>query len=1088
MITFSKIVIFEVRSRFLNPFILLFLALTIFQGIWYTQGNYEYYVNDSVLMNAASIFYKNLAGMGPLMIIIIAIITVPLLYKDIQYKAAQSIYTLPISEKQFMIGRFLSAYIINVLIGLGFIIGFALVPYSGIGAAEKFGATPWIAIFHGYIALTMTNLFILTGISYAGLVLTKKPAVSYVAIFAILVLFFIAEGLSHNAGESYLVQVLDPFTYVYTADTLDKLPAAEKNVAFLSLGSAYWFNRLIWIGLTCLLLFWAYRRFSFKYFIQSSSASRKPSLNTKESSSLAISENIIPPVHLHFSNFIYLKKCLRLARLEFLNVVRPASFKVILGILSLMFFLQNMLWNATYYLGPQYSVTSSMTFNRLTLGAFLIILLMIWAGELFFKDKTANIWQITDVMPVPIWVSQLAKYIAMAGVALLLALTIIACGIFVQIITGGWKEIDLLLYIDDVLGYKWGWLTYLLYIAFVFMVAGLTGHRFVTHILSVGFFFFIIVSFDMGILEELRFGYGLVPGIEDYSEMNAYGIWSKASFWYFLTWLSLAAVFILLGIYFWRRGTSLRLRQKLSFRDPQLTWPAKGILILCIIGFIFLQSFITNQVNQPGNYTSEEQANEIDAAYEKKYKYLENTLQPKIEGANINLDLYPEKRTCLYQADLEILNPYDQRIDTLYLSISDFVEIQRLQWKQKTAKAAWEDEVLEIIAFPLKLNPGEKGMLSIKGTKTYIGFTQDGESPQPDLTYNGSFMGIRDILPVIGYDADRELLQNRDRSELGLPKLTSRMADLQDQKALSEDIFAPDAYWLKGAITLSTSKEQIAYAPGELTRTWTEKGRSYFSYTLKEPSAFHWYFGSGQYQSLQMTINDVKVQVLHKPSHTYNLQLYQRAIQHSIDFVNQQLDAYPYAELRLVEIPFYQDEQYAFPNTIAISEKEGWIADSTGIPERAYLLFTVSSQIVRHWMYKNLKIANVQGAEMLRQALPEAIALQVVKKELGVQAVEAILQKKKNLYGKERGNEPNIEPPLIYADGIDYLEANKGTLALFRLSEILGNEKFNQTVVKWIEASKGELSTFQSLYKVFLNTLPNEKRESTRQQFEEVQP
>ena len=52
---------------------LLFFLMLVFQGIWYTQGSYEYYVNDATLMNGAALFYKNFAGGGILLVIIIAL-------------------------------------------------------------------------------------------------------------------------------------------------------------------------------------------------------------------------------------------------------------------------------------------------------------------------------------------------------------------------------------------------------------------------------------------------------------------------------------------------------------------------------------------------------------------------------------------------------------------------------------------------------------------------------------------------------------------------------------------------------------------------------------------------------------------------------------------------------------------------------------------------------------------------------------------------------------------------------------------------------------------------------------------------------
>ncbi|MDN5217302.1 hypothetical protein QQ020_34835 [Fulvivirgaceae bacterium BMA12] len=1079
----SKILKFELRARFKQPMTLLFFLMLVFQGIWYTQGSYEYYVNDATLMNGAALFYKNFAGGGIILIVIISIITGTVLYKDIQYKSAGIIYALPINEKRFFAGRFLSAFLINVILGAGIFVGMVLVPFSGIGTPDKFGPTPWGQMTHGFLLLTVSNLLMLTIVCFASLVIFKRMAAGYLSVFAYVMLFLVAETVSGNAADTTFIELIDPFAYVYTAQVLDALPADAKNTAYLPLNSIYFLNRLIWLGGSLLLFWYAYRKFSFKDFIGAISLrGRKKAIDS--STPVSKKEIAVPHVRLIFSAIEYIRKFWRLSVLEFRNVVRPVNFKIIVGILGLMFFLQNIMWNATYYLGPQQPLTSSMTLARLTMGAFIMMLLMIWAGELFFKDKTANIWQITDALPVPVWVGQLSKFVAMCGVALIMALTIIVCGVLAQILMGGWKEIDPGLYAGDLLGYKWGWLTYILNIALVFFLAGLTGHRFLTHILGVGYYFFNIISFDMGIMEELRFGYALTPGIEDFSEMNGYGIWSIASFWYFIMWATLAVVFVLLGIHFWRRGASLSFVKKLTFQTNQINWYGKFVVLICLIGFFFLQSFIVREVNDKGNFETDAMANLKDATYEQKYKWIEEIPQPVITGIDLSLDLFPEIRKATYQADMQLTNLHSVSIDTLYLNTAEFVDIKDILWNGESVGVAWEDKEMDIVAVAYRLDSLERVNITIKAEKCYDGFTQS--DAQPDLAFNGLFMDARDILPTIGYHADRELNKNRDRVDQGLGKINSRMAPVEDSIRLWQDAFSPDALWLGGKIRVSTSEGQTVVAPGVLKHSSKQGHRNYFEYELEAASPFEWYFCSGSFEKIEFQVKTIKVGIFHKKEHTFNLPLYQKSIQSSIDFINEELGTYPFSEVRLVEIPFYQNEHYTFPNGIAISEKEGWIADSSGIEEKAYIMFSTATQLMRHWLYQRVLIGNVQGADILKVALPEALALQVVRQTYGEEAVDGLLQKKKDAYGKERGNEPNVEPPLIYADGVDYLEKNKGTVAIYALSQKLGHQAFNREMLQVIDKFDRQAMSFSTLYNHLKTRLPADLVDQVAYDFEKV--
>lgn len=1080
----AKIIRFELWARFKQPMTLLFFLMLVFQGIWYTQGSYEYYVNDATLMNGAALFYKNFAGGGMLLVIIIALITGTVLYKDIQYQTAGFMYATPIKEKQFFLGRFLSAYFINVIIGFGILVGMALTPYSGIGSPDKFGPMPWAQMFHGFFTLTVPNLLVLTMVCFSVIVFFKKMAAGYLSIFLLVMLFLVAESTNENSADLTAYLLIDPFAYVYTSVQMDALPADQKNTGFLIFNSIFFLNRLIWVGGGLLFFFFAYRKFSFKGFINVSSTSKKKIVEKIKPS--IVGKITVPQVALNFSVLEFIRKFWRLATLEFKNVVRPINFKIILSILALMFFLQNVMWNATYYLGPSQPLTSTMTFVRLPMGFFIMMLLMIWAGELFFKDRISNIWQITDSLPVPVWVTTLSKYVAMSGVALITALVVILCGIFAQLLMGGWQEIDLFQYADDLLGYKWGWLTYLQNIALVFFLAGFTGNRFLTHILGVGYYLFNIISFDQGIMEELRFGYALTPGVEDFSDVNGYGIWTIASWWYFLLWSALAIVFILLGIHFWKRGSALNFTRKLTFQTSQLNLSGKGLVVLCLIAFFFLQSFIVREVNDKGNFESETQETIDNANYEKKYKWIESRPQPKLTGLDLNLDLFPKSRKASYQATMELSNVHLVSIDTLYLNYDDFVDFEEFKWNESIIEIAWNDNEFKQLALPIKIDSSETGTLSIIASKQYTGFTQSGESPQPDLTFNGLFMDSREIIPNIGYYGERELDQNRDREEYGLEKITSRMASANDSSALNQDAFASYANWIRGKIIVSTTADQRAFAPGRLVKSWKEETRNYYQFELEHLSPYEWHFSSGAYDSYDFVAGNTNVSLLHKPSHDYNLALYENAAEEALSFINEQLGTYPFSEVRIMEIPFYQDERYAYPNGIAISEKEGWYADTTGIAERAYLSFTVASQLVAQWLYQNVKIGDVQGADMLKIALPEVLGLQVVSSMYGEEAVALILEKKQSFYSKEKGNEPNQERPLIYADGMEYLEGNKGVIALNKLIGTIGLDSFSMILKEWMIEQNDSYSHFMGLYDKLKSTLDSEDKKHISQAFEEV--
>ncbi len=768
-------------------------------------------------------------------------------------------------------------------------------------------------------------------------------------------------------------------------------------------------------------------------------------------------------------------------------MVRPIGFIIIMGILSIMFFLYNILWNAEYYITTDtLPITSAMTSTRLTTLVFLGILLLIWSGELLYKERTVKISQLSDALPIPTWVTYVSKFLAMALVSFLLSTVLLVCGLLAQL-ANGFYDIEWTVYIEHLYGYQGGWMSLLLLIAMAFFFGALTGRRFVGHILSVAVFLFTVISAELGLIEEVRFMYPFAPGVEDYSEMNRFGIFGVAAPYYTLTWTLLAIATLGIGIWVWNRGTETSFIKRISVKNPQLSLIGKLCIPLLLIGFVFLQSYIVKNVNATGNFKTDAQENAEAADYEKQYKHLEAQLHPKISGLDLSMDIFPEDRRAEYTAALDLTNDGETPIDILHLSLKDFVTIKSISIENETLSSLNSDEAHQQYAFqlPQPLQANETITLKVECILDYIGFSQS--DPQADLTFNGTLMG-RNIIPIIGYNDAKALDQNRDRGDYGLTKLTSRMASVNDASALSEDAFSPDAVWHTASIQVSTSDEQIAFAPGILKRKQQADGRNHFLYQIETPAPMHWYIGSANYKNYETTLDTgTKFTILYDQRHDYNLEHFENAVTEGIAFIQTNLGTYPHKQLTIAEIPFYEeDDFYTYPNVIAISEKHGWTADGRKEKHLVYIYYSIVRELIKQWVYQNLFIANVQGADMLRVALPDAMALHFIKQKFGEALADQHVDKKIDRYARGRGNEPNKEPPLLYADGIDYLEANKGTLELYGLIQELGAPLFNQTLVTFIENNALKPATFKHFYQQLIYQLPKEKQASIMEKFETV--
>ncbi|MEM1119257.1 MAG: ABC transporter permease [Bacteroidota bacterium] len=1075
-----KIIKFELKSRFTQWMTLLFVLMMLFQGVWYTKGFYDYYGGDGMNINSPGVFYQNLAGCGLLMVIVIAIITGPMLYKDIQYKSAGWLYALPMNDKQFFLSRFIAAFLVNVIIGFFYLLGMLLVPYAGIGTPDLIGPSPVGQMLHGFVLLTITNLFLLTAICFGALAIFKKPAVGYLAIFITVISFLMMQTNSESSGFSTMNLLGDAFAYVAVNQQVTEMSILERNTSYIDFSGTLLLNRVLWLGIALVVFIIGYLKFSFKDFLTAGQS--KKSKMADESTTLSTKNkrpaiNFIP--NLSYQTGDFLRKLTTLSVLEFKNIVRPSGFRIIVGIMIIMAVLQNLIWNANYYIGPQVPITSGMTNFRISNGVFIVLLLIIWSGELFFKDRVVNIWQITDALPVPIWVTQLSKLLAMFGVAFVINLTFMLSGVFAQVVKGGISTLDVGLFINDYFGYNWGWLNHCLYISLTFFVAGLSGNRFLTHILTAGYFFMLIVCFEFGIMEELRYGFGFTPGFEDYSEMNGYGMWKGASFWYFLNWAVLAIAIILLGILFWDRGLTKSIFKKLTFKSKQLNVVGKLAIPVLLVGFFFLQSFISQETAGKDNFETDESVELTKADYERTYGYLRDLPQPKYsQQLDLKVDFQPLNRSADYQITTRISNSTATTIDTIFLNLAENTRLLELTYQGRVTTSYDYDPNHEVVTFvlPTPLDTNAVADLTLKMEKGYEGFTQG--DPQAALVYDGSFASIDEYLPFLGYDPEKQLEKNRTRAEMGMERLTSLLPEVTDKTGLQNDGYRADALPLTANITISTVETQTPIGPGQLTKSWTENGRNHTLFNINETTPLYWHLGTAPYNVDEAVNNTVH----YFGDHRYNVAMYQSILQRGQSFLQEKLGSYPHKQVRLYQIPRYEDAVYAFPNGIAINELEGWLADTSGLKERAYLNHTIVTSLAQHWLQANLAIANVQGADMLKIALPEALSLQFVQQTYGDEAVELLLAQKIKLYNRERFNDPNGEPPLLYADGKDYLEANAGALALYDWSRAIGFDKFNDVVRGLVDVD--DSLTFEDLYEQLLAV--SDKQAEWKRRMEEV--
>jgi len=109
-------------------------------------------------------------------------------------------------------------------------------------------------------------------------------------------------------------------------------------------------------------------------------------------------------------------------------------------------------------------------------------------------------------------------------------------------------------------------------------------------------------------------------------------------------------------------------------------------------------------------------------------------------------------------------------------------------------------------------------------------------------------------------------------------------------------------------------------------------------------------------------------------------------------------------------------------------------------------------EMSHQWWGHQVTPANVRGAKVVTEALAEYSSLKILEKNYGKEKMRIFLKLSRDAYLKGRSQEAKMEESLYCAHHHQtYLNYNKGALALYVLSDYLGDEKLNGALKKYAE-------------------------------------
>jgi len=520
--------------------------------------------------------------------------------------------------------------------------------------------------------------------------------------------------------------------------------------------------------------------------------------------------------------------------------------------------------------------------------------------------------------------------------------------------------------------------------------------------------------------------------------------------WFTLYWLLFCGLLSIAAVLFWPRGKQNRWGERLREAGLRFHGPLRPMALVCLVLFaaagawIAYNTMVLNLLDGPKDLQRQQ------ADYEKTYKPLDKLLQPRARSVKYAIDIYPESRNMVMRGESVIYNPYPQPLGEVHFSVNrDYItqiEIPGAALAKDDARLAYR-----IYRFTAPLEPGESRTVRFTVRSRTRGF--ENSVSDEELVQNGTFFN-NDVAPIIGYRRDRELDDANDRRKYGLTDIDLMPALERNCTAdCSENYIGGHSDWVDVDTVIGTSPDQIAIAPGSLVREWRgEGGRRYFQYKLDHPSLGFYSFISANYQVAREEWNGVKLEVYYLKEHPWNVPRMLNSMRKSLDYCTRNFGPYAHKEARIVEFPRVARFAQAFPGTMPYSEAIGFIADLSNPDDIDSVFYVVAHEMAHQWWAHQVIGANMEGATLLSETLAQYSALMVMEKEYGRDIQRKFLKHEMDAYLSSRGRERLKERPLLTVESNQgYVHYRKGSVAMYYLKEMIGEEAVNRALRKLIQ-------------------------------------
>jgi len=1061
---FWQIFTFEIKYRLKRPatyiyFLTFFLLTALFFASGSTSASEKVYHNSPVVIAQMTAIISMI-----MMLICSAIMGVPL-YRDIDYNTSNYYLSYPIKESGYFWGRYLGSFIFVILIStslmFGAYFGSVVGPVFDWVPAKRMGPNLLVNYVQPYLFIALPNLFLASSIFFGLVAVSRNIKIIYSGSILLLIAYLLANFLIRDIDNKSLVKILDPFAVNSVNLSVRFYTPVEKNALRLPVEGLLLYNRLLWSGVGLIILLATYFSFSFKRFF-----SGRADKNIVKDDAITLKDYLakLPKVSVSFAGNYYRRVMFNMAKIEYLNIVKDVYFRAILlgGVVFLV--IDYWIGNPTYGVSNFPLTVNLMEYKSYDYTVFIFIIIVFYTGETIHRDKTTRFAIINDALPTPDWVLYGSKFLGLILLAFTLTTVPLVVGVIVQLLHG-YTTFKFDVYFAEL--YAITFPQFIEMIMLSFAVHVIVNNKFAGHAVALLIWIVMYLMRNFGDMNYNLFFYSYAPNYL-WSDMDGIGHTVVGVFWFNLYWTLFGLLLMVIAAMFYDRGVITSLKERIRIAKQRFHGPVRVITVVLLFGFIGTGAYTYYNVSYLNDYLTVRETEQRQAEYEKTLKRYENLDQPKVTTLKIFSDIFPAERKVLVKGIITLVNKTDKPISALHLDgtgltsysieYNNAVLPAKYPLIYKRGKFNWfrsknDTAKYRIYQLPAPLQPGDSAILKVNSTIAYTGFTNDISGT--DIVHNGTFYAGG--LPSIGYNPDNELFSDEKRKKYKLAEKKDEYPVQTDPKAMKTLLFNNNADLVTFDITVSTSADQMAIAPGYLQKQWVQNGRNYYRYVQSAPPVDLFFdILSARYATVrdEVTIYNkqpIAIEVYYHQQHSANLNRFIGAYKDGLQYYSSVYGPFQFKQMRLLEFPKYRAFAQSFPNTVSYAEGFGWSADFSDLDKFDYGYFVTAHELAHQWWGHQVVPNRTRGSNLISESLAEYTALILTQRKYGKDNMKRFLKQELDDYLRGRANEAKKENVFINCNRA-YEWYNKGSLILYGLQDLIGLDTLNKALHEFRDA------------------------------------